>query len=159
MRCPYHEGSSGRSVIDLIGFTATAEWLEAAATTRNLILGALGAAAVAQLLFALWSMIAHWDDDLAYCSRDGESYDLKEAWKRIGEDDVADLKQEYGIRQIQQANIASHDVQKDISSKEKQIGMRAGLLEFQRKCVCGLEPKSRNVPWWPRHARIHCGGN
>jgi mobilome CxxCx(11)CxxC protein len=105
-------------------------------------------------------MIARWDDDLAYCSRAmRDSYDLKEAWKKIAQKDVPDLKQEYRIRQIQQDNIDSHDVQRDISPKEKQLGLRAGLLEFQRKCVCGEEPKSRNVPVWPKRKCIHCGGN
>lgn len=144
----------------LLAFTATAEWLEAEPAAKKLMFGILGAAVAAQLLLALWSLISRWDDNLAYCSRAmRDSYNLKEAWKKIGRNDVLDIRQEYRMRQSQQENIDSHDVQQNISPKEKQIGLRAGLIEVQRKCICGNEPKSRNVPFWPRSKCIHCGGN
>lgn len=144
----------------LIGFVATTEWLDFDPLLRKVALATLGVAAVLQLLLALWSMIARWDDDLAYCSRAvRDSYDLREAWRRIGQEDVADLALEYQIYLHQQNKIDSHDVQRDITHAEKQIGMRAGLLEFQRACVCGQLPGSRNAPWWPKDRCVICGGN
>ncbi len=128
---------------------------------REYAVGLLGVAALLQLLTVLWSVMARWDEELAYAMRASrDSYELREAWRKIGLDDVADAEVEYTLLSRQQAVVDSHDIGKSITPKEKQRGMRAGLIEFQRACVCGQSPRTRSIPWRKKIKECQiCGGN
>ena len=151
----------GFAVPILIGAVATTEWLKTAPYYQNLAFAALVVAGFGQLLFALWSSISKWDDDLAYCMRAIRDSDgLKDAWMLIGRNDVEDIQLEYRMRLLQQQIIDSHDAQHDISNREKQIGMRAGLILLQRNCVsCKMKPSSRKPPLFKKTKCVVCGGN
>lgn len=127
---------------------------------RDLGIAALGLAAVLQTLMVAWSLLARWDEELAYNIRAArESYLLKEGWKRIGQGDVANSTIEYDVLSRHQSIADSHDVEKSVTDSEKQRGMRAALIEFQRKCVCGETPKTAQPPWFKKKPCITCGGN
>lgn len=116
--------------------------------------------ASAQLLFFAWSLISHWDEELAYAVRSGrDSYLLKEEWKSLGNGESANPKVEFDLLKERQQIVDSHDIEKGISYKEKQIGMRAGLIEFHAQCVCGQRPNGRAPPWRKRIVCQVCGGN
>jgi mobilome CxxCx(11)CxxC protein len=119
----------------------------------------LGIVAVLQVLVLLWSVLGRWDDELAYALRaTRDSYELREAWRRIGRGDVANEELEYQFLSRQQSVVDSHDIEKGITNSEKQLGMRAGLIEFQQ-CVCGQRPTRHSVPWRKTTRCAICGGN
>jgi mobilome CxxCx(11)CxxC protein len=142
-------------------FVATAEFTQGLAAYRQDALRALIFAALVQALLAGWSLVRRWDDQRAYCSRAmRDSYEMKVAWQDIGKADVADMKAAYELRKAQQKIIDSHDIERDITDKEKMFGMRSGLLELQKACVgCGVIPTSRKLPLLVLSPRCAiCGG-
>lgn len=123
-------------------------------------IGALYVFGVLQTLMVAWSLLARWDEELAYSIRAvRESYMLKENWKKIAKGDVANLHVEYDIISEYQRIDDSHNTEKSITEEEKRIGMRAALIEFQRPCVCGKIPKTSQPPYPIEYACTVCGGN
>jgi mobilome CxxCx(11)CxxC protein len=151
----------GIAVPICLAYLLGAEVFEPLKPYREYAVGALGVAAVLQTLMVVWSLIARWDEELAYDIRAArENYWFKEAWKKLGQDDVTNLCIEYDLLSQQQAITDSHDVEKNITAAEKRLGMRAGLMEFQRQCVCGERPRDLSPPWfWIRKPCAVCGGN
>lgn len=144
-----------------VAYLATAEVFEPLKPYKGLGLGLLGLLAVIQTLLVLWSLLSKWDEELANCIRSvRESYMLKENWRKIGKGDVEDLALEYKIVERYQTIADSLDIMKSITPKEKRIGMRAGLIEFQRACcVCNQLPKTASPPIWRKQPCDNCGGN
>ncbi len=143
-----------------IAFLYATDWIQNFAQYKNIALGMLSVVALGQGLMVVWSLIARWDEELAYCLRaERDSYEMREAWREIGEGVPTNLTQAFDMRSAQQRVIDSHDIERNISSREMQKGLRAGLIHTQRACVCGENPKSRRIPFWPRKACPHCGGN
>ena len=127
---------------------------------RSLGVGALGLAAVVQTLMVVWSLLARWDEELAYAIRAArESYFLKEGWKKLGHGDVKNLTIEYDILSRNQEIADLHDVEKTLTDQEKQRGMRSALIEFQRPCICHEIPKTPRPPWRKTKPCGTCGGN
>lgn len=150
----------GIAVPICLAYLLGAEVFEPLKPFRNIAVGAVGLGAVLQTLMVGWSLIARWDEELAYNIRAArESYLLKEAWKKLGQGDAANIAIEYDMLSHNQSIVDSHDAEKNISASEKQLGMRAGLIEFQRACICGERPRSRGVPWWRTKPCAICGGN
>ncbi|WP_083854316.1 mobilome CxxCx(11)CxxC protein [Sinorhizobium sp. CCBAU 05631] len=145
----------------ILGGIAGSDAFGLPATYLTVLKIGLAVAAVIQLLFALWAVFSRWDDDLAYSSRAvRDSYEMEQAWRAIGEGRVNDIALEFRMRTDQQKIIDSHDIEKDITSEEKNLGMRNGLIEYRRSCaVCNEIPTSRRLPWWPKKKCAVCGGN
>ena len=144
----------------LVAYILSSESFAPLKPYRELATGVLGLAALLQFLVLLWSVLARWDEELAYALRaTRDSYELREAWRKIGQDDVDDAELEYELLSRQQSVVDSHDIERSITSREKQLGMRSGLIEFQRPCVCGQRPVARKVPWWRKTRCAICGGN
>lgn len=145
----------------ILGAIAGSDAFGLPATYLTVLKIGLAVAAVIQLLFALWAVFSRWDDDLAYSSRAmRDSHEMEEAWRAIGESRVDDIALEFRMRTDQQKIIDSHDIEKDITSEEKNLGMRNGLIEYRRLCaVCNEIPISRRLRWWPKKKCAVCGGN
>lgn len=145
----------------ILGGIAGSDFLHLPETYMSGLKIGLAIAALVQVLFALWAVFSRWDEDLAYSSRGvRDSYEMEQAWRAIGENRVPDLSLEFKIRTDQQKIIDSHDIEKDITSEEKNLGMRNGLIEYQRACaICKEMPTSRSVPWCPKKKCAVCGGN
>jgi mobilome CxxCx(11)CxxC protein len=141
-------------------FLLTTTWVQNFSTYRDWALGALGVVAGLQALMTIWSLIARWDEGLAYSIRAiRDSYEMKQAWERIGKNDAQDLPAEYSLRDAQQTIIDSHDIQREITMREKQAGMRAGLFEYQRPCIsCKKIPGSPKRPLFVWKRCGVCGG-
>ena len=84
---------------------------------------------------------------------------IKDEWVKLGNGDTNSMAAEFSILDKRQTILDSHDNEKGITSGEKQMGMRAALIEFQRKCVCGMNPESINPPFVRKHKCGICGGN
>lgn len=121
----------------------------------------LAVAALVQILIALWAVFSRWDDALAYSSRAArDAHEMEIAWKAIGEARVDNVPLEFKMRTNQQSMIDSHDIQQEITSGERNLGMRSGLIEFRRPCAeCDQKPTTRKVPWSPEKKCVICGGN
>lgn len=121
----------------------------------------LGVAALVQILISLWAVLSRWDDGLAYSQRAvRDAYEMRRAWVVIGRGQVSDIGAEFATRTKQQDVIDSHDIGQDISTKEKCLGMRNGLIEYRRQCAgCKTIPSSRRLLWRPKTKCVVCGGN
>ena len=143
-----------------IAFLYVTDWVQNFQQYKSVALGILSVVALAQSLMVVWSLIARWDEELSYSLRaERDSYEMREAWRDIGKGLPPDLAQAFDIRSGQQKIIDSHDIERKISSREMQRGLRAGLIHAQRPCVCGEVPKSRRIPLLRRKPCVHCGGN
>lgn len=150
----------GIAVPIMLAYVLGSEFFEPLKPYRHYAVGLLAIAALAQVLLVVWSLLSRWDEELAYDIRAArESTFLKDSWKRIGRGDTKNLSAEYELLKNQQVVTDSHDAEKMISDSEKLLGMRAGLIEFQRKCICGVVPTSRAKPWRPQKKCGICGGN
>ena len=150
----------GLGVPILLAYLLGSELFEALKPYKTFGVACLAVAAAAQLLLAAWSLISQWDVELAYnvrASRD--SYQLKEEWKKIGEGRAVNPEIEFALLEERQKIADSHDVEKGVTAKEKQIGMRAGLIQFQSTCVCGERPKTYRIPSFVKTPCPVCGGN
>jgi mobilome CxxCx(11)CxxC protein len=105
------------------------------------ILGFLG---LLQLLMAVWSLVARWDDDRAYsifATRSNST--LRAEWESVAKAQATHIEAEYNRVQAAEKIIEQEDLTKEISDKEKRYGMRAGLLFYRKACaVCKLVPTS-----------------
>lgn len=150
----------GFAVPILAGYVLGSEFFEPFRPYRGLATGILAFAATLQILLVLWSVITHWDEELAYSIHAvRESNSLKDAWRRVGQGDSQNIDVEYEWLKHQQEIVDSHDSQKMITDAEKRKGMRSGLIEFQRACVNGHKPETRRIPFWPKVKCDICGGN
>ena len=72
---------------------------------------------------------------------------------------MADLAAAYDLAKSQQKVIDSHDIGKEISESERQIGLRAGLKEVPRPCIeCKKIPDTISVPKRVEQRCPICGG-
>lgn len=141
-------------------FIGVTEFQPGLAKYRSVALGILAFAALVQALLAGWSIIRRWDEQRAYCSRAmRDSYEQRVAWREIGTGDVPDIGIAYEVRKAQQRIIDSHDIEREITDWEKMFGLRAGLIEVQRKCErCKKIPSSRALPLFVWRRCVVCGG-
>ncbi|UWU68209.1 mobilome CxxCx(11)CxxC protein [Bradyrhizobium sp. NC92] len=150
----------GIAVPMLLAYLLGSEVFEPLKPYRSFAIGLLGLTALMQALLVLWSLLARWDEELAYDTNAArESYLLKEAWQKLGRGDSENLAVEYNLIGRQQSLADARDAGKGITESEKQFGLRNGLIESQRKCMCGAVPMQRKVPWRPKVECAACGGN
>lgn len=151
----------GFAIPIILGAIAGSDTLSLPENYVHLLKIALAAAALVQILIALWAVFSRWDDGLAYSARAvRDAYEMQRAWEAIGRRQVADIGAEFSSRAKQQDVIDSHDIGQEISAKEKNLGMRSGLIEYQRQCTgCKTSPNSRGLPLFPKTKCPVCGGN
>lgn len=150
----------GLAVPIFVAYILGADSIDALKDYRHLIIQLLALLAALQIVFTLWSLIARWDDELAYSKRAArDSHDLVQAWEEIAKGSEAKLEAEFDLLARQQAITDSHDSERQITLKERQYGMRAGLILRQKNCICGYLPTSFNVPGNVTKKCAVCGGN
>lgn len=143
-----------------VAYLYSSELFEPLKKYQHYALGLLALFAVLQTLLTLWSLIARWDEELAFNIRAAaNAYLLKDAWGRLGQGQAVDLAIEYDLLGARQIMEDSHNTQKGITRGEMKRGMRAGLIAFQRRCICGDLPKGYGIPLWPKKSCVVCGGN
>ena len=114
----------------------------------------------AQLLIVLASLIRRWDEEYAYCTRaTSDAYNIKAEWTSAAKSPDAEIPLRVALLRARQQLLDQDDSKKRVSSEERQRGMRAGLIEFRRPCVCGEKPTSYKIPKNPTQRCVVCGGN
>lgn len=106
-----------------------------------------GIIALLQLVMSIWSLVAGWDNSLAYAIESkSENYRLANQFAELGKTtslSEAKFESELSILETIADLRSSLDNRVDISDKEKRMGMRAGLRNYQRTCAgCGKIPSS-----------------
>jgi len=109
-----------------------------------LIISILG---LLQLVLSIWSLVAKWDDSLAYAQESlSANYRLSANFKELAEnppDNLKDFEISYRFLKVENDSRNDRDNQQLVSGKEKRMGMRAGLRQFKRVCaVCHQVPVS-----------------
>lgn len=150
----------GLGVPILLAYLLGSDLFEPLKPYRAFVVGLLGFTAVLQALLMAWSLLARWDEELAdNVNATRASFLLKQAWTKLGKGDTQDLAVEYNLITQQQSVTDVRDAGMGITASEKQFGMRSGLIEMQRECVCGNRPMQPNAPWFPKLKCAVCGGN
>lgn len=100
-----------------------------------------GAIALVQVIVAIWSLVAGWDNSLAYAIESkSENYRLANQFADLGKTtSLGEAKFELELSVLETiADLRSSlDNRVDIGDKEKRMGMRAGLRNYQRPCAGG----------------------
>lgn len=108
------------------------------------LLGVAGVLGVVQLILSLWAIVAKWDDELAYSLESmTDNNRLSAGFERLGKISPSDIKLRFEILQAENQARINSDNKQGINDKEKRMGMRASLRQFQKECSgCGLKPTS-----------------
>jgi mobilome CxxCx(11)CxxC protein len=106
-----------------------------------------GIIALLQLVMSIWSLVASWDNSLAYAIESkSDNYRSANQFAELGKTtslSEAKFESELSILETIADLRSSLDNRVDISDKEKRMGMRAGLRNYQRKCAgCCKIPSS-----------------
>ncbi len=106
------------------------------------LLIAAGILAVAQLVLSVWSLVAAWNDNLAYSVESARSnYRLVARYEDLGRNAPADIDVRFNILEAERQAREDQDIARDLTEKEKRMGLRTGLRKLQRACV-----SCKNVP-------------
>lgn len=99
---------------------------------------------VLQLVLSVWSLSARWDDSLVYFQESAtDNHRLSEQYRKIAADPPQDARLRFEILEASYQARCDADYKQVISEKEKRRGLRAGLLQFRRKCAaCNSVPDS-----------------
>lgn len=102
---------------------------------------------LAQLILSLWSLVAKWDDMFAYsvesCSDNYRLSDLFKSLAQFENPNSLEHLNRYELLQTENRMRSGRDSQQTLSDREKRMGLRAALRQFQRTCVaCKLVPVS-----------------
>jgi len=106
----------------------------------NYLLIFVGVIATLQLLGTLWSLIAKWDDLYAYSIESKmNNYRLADKFSFLAKsppEDINQFKIQYEILKKDDEIRNNFDNKQNISEKEKRMGLRAALRQYQRECIC-----------------------
>lgn len=120
-------------------------------TTQQILLdwaiylaGILG---VAQVILSVWSLTSKWEDGYSYSIESkSANYSLSERFRKLAKSpplQLPELKKEFNLLEAQNAFRSEQDDKHNITDKEKRMGMRAGLRQFDKACIhCGVVPVS-----------------
>jgi mobilome CxxCx(11)CxxC protein len=99
---------------------------------------------VVQLIGSVWSLASRWDDSLVYFQESAtDNYRLSEQYRKLGADPPSDARLRFEIIEASYQARCDADTKQALNEKEKRRGLRAGLKQFQRKCVaCNVVPNS-----------------
>ena len=122
-----------------LSFDSADIWFRILITASSIVL-------IIQLMWSVWSLIARWDDNLAYALESiSDNHRLAREFRELGKNPPADLETRYAIMKVMDDNRRSSDEKQGITEKEKRYGHRAGLRQFQRACTsCNVVPNSLN---------------
>jgi mobilome CxxCx(11)CxxC protein len=144
----------------IVAFVATADFIEKLGQFKAVALAILAVLGVAQVLMSSWSLISRWDEERSYslrAIRDANSMEVE--WRDIAIGAVLDFDAAYARAKAQQQIIDSHDIGKEISESERQIGLRSGLKEVPRECMeCKKIPETIDPPKKVTTRCPICGG-
>lgn len=113
--------------------------------TTKIVIGIAGAIAIVQLLYSIWSLVSRWDNNLAgYIESKATNYNLSSRFENLSKDaslGQAEFDSEFRVLEKEAEIRKSLDHQFDVTDKEKRMGMRYGLRQFQRPCAsCNKVP-------------------
>ena len=113
--------------------------------TTKIVIWVAGVIALAQLLLSIWSLVSKWDSNFSYYIESKSSnYNLSSQYQNLAKDTSISLEEfdtELKILNREAELRKVLDNQYDIDEKEKRMGMRYGLRQFQRKCAqCDIVP-------------------
>ena len=102
---------------------------------------------IIQLICSILSLVAKWDDEFAYSSESVSSdYSLFKRFKELGDNppqDISEFKIKVELLSLENKIRTDSDYKHNISEKEKRIGHRAALRQFQKECIaCKKIPTS-----------------
>ncbi|MGW0294748.1 mobilome CxxCx(11)CxxC protein [Streptomyces tuirus] len=100
--------------------------------------------AAAQLVTSLWSLVKRWPEELAYSSASATANEsLASRFAALGEDPpgLAALRTQLEKLNVEDTARRERDNEKNVTEKERRMGMRAALRKFQRRC-----PACQQVP-------------
>lgn len=106
----------------------------------NLIIILAGILGSIQLVITLWSLVAGWNDSLAFAKESTSvNYELSNKYRSLGKNPPSKLSEftlKYEIFNTEYRYRNQQDNQQGITDKEKRMGMHSALRNFQRECPC-----------------------
>ena len=113
--------------------------------TTQIVIWVSGAIAIIQLLVSIWSLVSKWDSNLAsYIESKVSNYSLSSRFENLAKEATISQSEfdiEFKVLEKEAELRRSLDLQFDVTNKEKQMGMRYGLRQFQRPCAgCNKVP-------------------
>jgi mobilome CxxCx(11)CxxC protein len=104
-----------------------------AAIVAGSVVGAL------QIAISLWSVIRRWPEDLSYSSASATANEsLASRFAALAEDPPAGLQAlriQFQKLDVEDAARRDRDNEKNVTEKERRMGMRAALRKYQRQCA------------------------
>ena len=114
-------------------------------TIQQIIFASATMGSTLLLILSAWSIVANWD--LHYSQSilsQKDNSELYRSYKSLAETTIKDYgsySSELSKLDLLLSKIEDRNIQLGITDSEKRMGMRAGLREFQRKCLgCNLVP-------------------
>lgn len=91
-----------------------------------------------QLVINLWSVVKRWSDELSYSSGSATANEsLASRFAALGEDPptgLPALRTQFDKLDVEDTARRARDSEKNVTEKERRMGMHAGLRKFQRPC-------------------------
>lgn len=112
---------------------------------QQIIVAIAALLALLQLTITIWSVVAKWNDNLAfYLESKSSNYRLASEYERLARStdwSAEEFETRYQVLEAEGNIRTGQDNQIDLDEKEKRMGMRAGLRQYQRLCAgCGKIP-------------------
>ncbi|MEU8523954.1 mobilome CxxCx(11)CxxC protein [Streptomyces sp. NPDC048577] len=112
--------------------------------------------AAVQLAISLWSVVKRWPEELPYSSASATANDsLASRFTALGEDPpgLAAMRTQFEKLNVEDTARRDRDSERNVTEKERRMGMRAGLRKYQRSCAaCHQVPTTMD----PTHCGV-CG--
>lgn len=133
---------SGLALPLILGSYVTIFGREAPQLERALVIS--GVIAAVQAVVTLWALVWKWDDQYsASLEAVVTNYRLASRFKEFASNPPADEDVVYRLLKTELSVREAEDHKLLLKDKEKRMGLRAGLREFQRPCVaCNVVPRS-----------------
>ncbi len=111
------------------------------------VLVVAGILGVLQLIFSIWALVSGWNNRLSYyLESKSANYRVANEYAQLANStSLSEAEYDTKLKVLEtETNIRSDlDNRHDICDKEKRMGMRAGLRQYQRPCTgCGKVPTS-----------------
>lgn len=106
-----------------------------------------GMIGIGQLVISIWSLVAKWDDSLAYYTESmSANYRVAGEYAKLAKAQSLspqEFDMRYRLLETESELRAELDQRQHVTDREKRMGMRAGLRQYQRACVgCQQVPRS-----------------
>jgi mobilome CxxCx(11)CxxC protein len=106
-----------------------------------------GVIGIAQLIISIWSLVAKWDVSLAYdVESKSANYRMAGEYAKLAKTQTISAEEfdmQFRLLETEARLRTELDQRQDITDKEKRMGMRAALRQYQRVCAgCKQVPVS-----------------